>query len=60
MDPADLLVRDSTWTPLPNWVGTDQIVTVDVAQRLVRNLAVVTSGARMAEVDGWLRRPLLP
>ena len=60
MDPADLLVRDSTRTPLPHWVETDQIVTVDVAQRLIRNLAVVTSAARMAEVDGWLRRLLLP
>lgn len=60
MDPADLRVRDSTWTPLPHWVETDQIVTVDVSQRLIRNLAVVTSSARMAEVDSWLRRLLIP
>jgi mRNA interferase MazF len=60
VDPADLLVRDSTWIPLPHWVETDQIVTVDVSQRLIRNLAVVTSAERMAAVDEWLRRILLP
>jgi hypothetical protein len=35
-------------------------VTFEVSQRLVRNLAVVTRAERMAEVDEWLRRLLLP
>jgi mRNA interferase MazF len=60
IDPHDLHVRDSTWTAFPHWVETDQIVTVDVAQRLLRNLAVITNQARMGEVDSWLRRLLLP
>lgn len=58
--PEDLRVTDATWTPLPHWVETDQIVTVDVAQRMLRNLAVVTNPAKMEEVDAWLRRLLIP
>lgn len=60
VEPADLLVRDAAWTPQPHWVETDQIVTVDVGHRLLRNLAVVTNPERMGEVDSWLRRLLLP
>lgn len=60
MEPDDLLVRDVTWMPHPHWVETDQIITVDVSQRLIRNLAVVSNVERMAEVDSWLRRLLIP
>lgn len=58
--PGDLRVTDASWTPLPHWVETDQIVTVDVSQRLIRQLAVVVNAERMREVDRWLRRLLLP
>lgn len=60
MLPEDLRVTDSTWKAEPHWIETDQIVTVDVGQRLIRKLAVVTNRERMAEVDSWLRRLLLP
>ena len=60
MVPADLRVTDSTWTAQPNWIETDQIVTVDVGQRLIRQLAVVTNPEKMAEVNSWLRRLLIP
>ncbi len=58
--PRDLRVTDATWTPLPSWVETDQVVTVDVAERLVRKLAVVSDPEKMKEVDAWLRRLLIP
>jgi mRNA-degrading endonuclease toxin of MazEF toxin-antitoxin module len=60
VEPADLRVTDATWTARPHWVETDQIVTVDVSQRLIRKLAVVTNAERMKEVDTWLRRLLIP
>jgi mRNA interferase MazF len=60
LSPTDLRVTDTTWTPRPNWVETDQIVTVDVGARLIRQLAVVTRTERMREVDTWLRKLLLP
>ncbi len=60
MVPGDLRVTDSTWTAQPHWVETDQIITVDVGQRLIRQLAVVTNTEKMAEVSSWLRKLLIP
>ena len=60
MVPTDFRVTDSTWTTQPNWVETDQIITVDVGQRLIRQLAVVTNAEKMAEVNSWLRRLFIP
>jgi mRNA-degrading endonuclease toxin of MazEF toxin-antitoxin module len=58
--PDDLRVTDATWMARPHWVETDQIVTVDVGQRLLRQLAVVVNPAKMKEVDTWLRKLLIP
>jgi mRNA interferase MazF len=58
--PEDLRVTDTTWTARPHWVETDQIITVDVNQRLIRQLAVVVNAAKMKEVDTWLQRLLIP
>ena len=58
--PADLRIVDTGWRAVPHWVETDQIVTVDAAERLVRQLATVTNLERMREVDHWLRRLLIP
>lgn len=60
LEPKDLRLADVSWKPEPNWVETDQIVTVDRAERVLRHLATVTSAERMREVDYWLRRLLLP
>jgi mRNA interferase MazF len=60
MVPGDLRVTDSSWTAQPHWVETDQIITVDVGQRLIRQLAVVTNTEKMAEVNSWLRKLLIP
>jgi mRNA interferase MazF len=60
MDPSDLRVTDATWTAESHWVETDQIVTVDVGERLIRQLAVVTNPQKMDAVDAWLRKLLLP
>jgi mRNA interferase MazF len=58
--PEDLRVTDTTWTARPHWIETDQIITVDVSQRLIRQLAVVVNAAKMKEVDTWLQRLLIP
>jgi mRNA interferase MazF len=58
--PDDLRVTDTTWTARPHWVETDQIITVDVRQRLIRQLAVMANAAKMKEVDTWLQRLLIP
>ena len=60
MDPEDLRVTDATWTPRPHWVETDQITSVDVSQRMIRQLAIVANAKKMGEVDYWLGKLLLP
>lgn len=60
LEPKDLRLADTTWKPEPNWVETDQILTVDRAERLLRHLATVANRERMREVDDWLRRLILP
>lgn len=60
MVPGDLRVTDSSWTAQPHWVETDQIITVDVGQRLIRQRAVVTNTEKMEEVNSWLRKLLFP
>jgi mRNA interferase MazF len=56
--PQDLHVEANGWQPLPNWVETDQIVTVDTTHRVIRHLATVTNRAKLAEVDNSLRMML--
>jgi mRNA interferase MazF len=58
--PSDLRVTDTAWTAHPHWVETDQIITVDVSQRLIRQLAVIVNRERMNEIDLWLGRLLIP
>jgi mRNA interferase MazF len=60
MIPVDLRVTDATWTAEPHWLETDQIITVDVGQRLIRQLAVVANAEKMTEVNSWLRKLLIP
>ncbi len=58
--PADLRIADATWKAKPHWVETDQIVTIDRAERLLRHLATLTNPEKSREVDSWLRRLILP
>jgi mRNA interferase MazF len=58
--PEDLRVTDATWTARQHWVETDQIITVDVNQRLIRQLAVVVNEEKIKEVDSWLQKLLIP
>jgi hypothetical protein len=58
--PADLRIADASWAAEPHWVETDQIVTIDRAQRLLRHLATITNRDKSLEVDSWLRRLILP
>lgn len=58
--PEDLQIADESWEAKPHWVATDQIVTIDRAQRLLRHVATVTNPEKIGEVDYWLRRLILP
>jgi mRNA interferase MazF len=60
LTPEDLRIADATWQAQPHWVQTDQIVTIDASERLLRHLATVVNPQKMREVDEWLRRLLLP
>jgi mRNA interferase MazF len=53
--PKDLRVADVSWQPLPHWVATDQIVTVDTAGRAVRHLATLVDADKLSAVDDSLR-----
>ncbi len=53
--PEDLRIADATWVAEPNWVETDQIVTVDSAERAIRHLATVANPAKLSEIDNSLR-----
>jgi mRNA interferase MazF len=55
LTPRDLRVVAKDWESRPHWVATDQIVTVDVAQRGLRHLATVIDEERMLAVDDSLR-----
>jgi mRNA interferase MazF len=60
LDPSDLRIADVSWSPRRSWVETDQIVAIDRTHRLIRHLATLENPAKVAEVDEWLRRLLLP
>ena len=55
LHPSDLRVADATWRAKPHWVATDQIVTVDTAQRAIRHLATVVDGEKVRQIDESLR-----
>ena len=46
---------DAAWQPRPHWVATDQIVTVDSAERAIRHLATVVNVEKVHRVDDSLR-----
>lgn len=56
--PADLRLADTGWSAKPNWVETDQIVTLDTRERAIRLLATVTNRVKLKEVDDQLRMML--
>jgi mRNA-degrading endonuclease toxin of MazEF toxin-antitoxin module len=53
--PGDLAIVDRSWEPLPHWIATDQIVTVDTAERALRHLATVENEEKTRAVDDSLR-----
>ena len=55
LEPDDLRIVDASWDARPNWVMTDQIVTVDVRSRALRHLATIAEAERVEEVDRSLR-----
>jgi len=56
--PEDLEVVDPDWTPRPNWVEIDQILAVDLSERIKRHLATVVTESKLAAVDISLRMML--
>jgi mRNA-degrading endonuclease toxin of MazEF toxin-antitoxin module len=55
LHPNDLRVADATWRPKAHWVATDQIVTVDTSQRVIRHLATVVNVEKVRRIDESLR-----
>jgi mRNA-degrading endonuclease toxin of MazEF toxin-antitoxin module len=55
LQPSDLRVADGAWRAKPHWVATDQIVTVDAAQRAIRHLATVHNPEKLRRIDDSLR-----
>jgi len=55
LTPNSLRLADESWEVKPHWVATDQIVTVDTAQRAIRHLATVTDEESLRQVDESLR-----
>jgi mRNA interferase MazF len=53
--PKDLRVADASWQPLPHWIATDQIVTIDTAGRAIRHLATLADAKKLEAVDDSLR-----
>lgn len=53
--PKDLRVADASWQPLPHWVATDQIVTIDTSGRAIRHLATLVAAKKLKGVDDALR-----
>jgi mRNA interferase MazF len=56
--PGDLRLADADWQPVPHWVETDQIVTVDSKHRALRHLATVMNEKKLQAVDESLRMML--
>jgi len=55
LETGDLDVVADDWQPLPSWVQTDQVRTLDADVRARRLLATVVSAARLAAIDESLR-----
>lgn len=58
VEPGDLRLADTGWTPKLQWVETDQVVTVDTRQRALRHLATIVNEERLRLVDESLRMML--
>ncbi|MEE8446969.1 MAG: type II toxin-antitoxin system PemK/MazF family toxin [Gemmatimonadota bacterium] len=55
LQPSDLRIIEASWSPEPSWVQTDQIVTVDTQERVLRHLATILDPWKLDEVDDSLR-----
>ncbi len=58
LEPDDLQVVADDWQPLPSWIQTDQVRTLDIDGRATRHLATVVGDANLAAVDASLRMML--
>ncbi len=58
LEPDDLEVVADDWQPLPSWIQTDQVRTLDIDGRATRHLATVVGDAKLAAVDASLRMML--
>ncbi len=58
LEPDDLQVVADDWQPLPSWIQTDQVRTLDIDDRATRRLATVVSDTKLTAVDASLRMML--
>ena len=48
----------ASWSPEPSWIQTDQIVTVDTQERVLRHLVTILDPSKLDEVDDSRRSML--
>ena len=58
LEPADLEVVADDWQAKASWVETDQVRTLDIEARAVRQLGTLVNTEKLAAVDGSLRMVL--
>ena len=58
LEPDDLEVVADDWQAKPNWVETDQVRTLDVEARAIRQLGTLVNIDKLAAIDGSLRMML--
>lgn len=58
VEPGDLRLADTDWTPKLHWVEIDQVVTVDTRHRALRHLATVIVEEKLRLVNDSLRMML--
>jgi mRNA-degrading endonuclease toxin of MazEF toxin-antitoxin module len=56
--PSQMRITSTSWLAKPNWVETDQIVTLDTRERALRHLATIVDPDKIREIDDQLRTML--
>lgn len=56
--PSHMRIASSSWVVRPNWVETDQIVTLDTRERALRHLGTIVDSDKIREIDDQLRMML--
>jgi mRNA interferase MazF len=53
--PSHMHIASTGWLAKPNWVETDQVVTLDTRERALRHLVTIVDPDKIREIDDQLR-----